>query len=283
MNYIWRKRVDRDWLGSRGKNLLIRFADVLAVIERPGYGRSLLEISCRTEAQASKLLWEFGGSVVKLKRGWLRRLESQTRSKPLVVGSRLVVVRTRQNAARLKRNHARALIIPAEAAFGTGEHATTAMCLRMLEEVTRSLSSGWTALDAGTGSGILAIAASCLGAGHVLAIESDPLACTTARRNAGANKAQNIEISNGDVLKLKRTTKFHIILANLFSEVVIQALPIWSRHLRSGGHLIISGILRTQETAVVDALRRQKLEPQKVRRRGKWIALHSQQPKQKES
>ena len=131
-------------------------------------------------------------------------------------------------------------------------------------------------LDAGTGSGILAIAGSYFGAGRVLAIDNDPLACATAKRNARANGVRNIEFSTGDILKQKLTGKFDIITANLFSEILIEALPIWSRHLAPGGHLILSGILRSQERAVVRALRRHSLCVLEIRRRGKWIALLAQ-------
>lgn len=158
-------------------------------------------------------------------------------------------------------------------AFGTGEHATTAMCLRLLEQITRQFQPGWTMLDAGTGSGILAIAGRYFGARRVLAIDNDPLACTAAKRNARVNGVGKIEFSTGDILKQKLTGKFEIITANLFSEIVIAALPIWSRLLAPGGQLILSGILRSQETTVGRALRRHGFTTSEIRRRGKWIAL----------
>lgn len=234
----------------------------------------MLEISCRTETQARELLREFGGRVEKLPRDWLQRFAKQTQGKPLRIGSRLVILRTPETeAAPVQPNQACALVIPAEAAFGTGEHATTAMCLRLLEQTTRQFQPGWTMLDAGTGSGILAIAGSYLGAGRVLAIDNDPLACAIAKRNARANAVRKIEFSTGDILKQKLPGKFEIITANLFSEIAIAALPIWSRLLAPGGHLILSGILRSQETTVVRALRQHGFTASEIRRRGKWTAL----------
>jgi ribosomal protein L11 methyltransferase len=147
------------------------------------------------------------------------------------------------------------------------------MCLRLLERLTRRLAPGWRMLDAGAGSGILALAGICFGAGKVCAIDNDPLACTTAMRNARANRLRNIEFATGDILKQKLTGRFDIITANLFSEIVIEALPVWSRHLAAGGHLILSGILRSQESDVVRALHRHSLAIAEIRRRGKWIAL----------
>ena len=246
-----------------------RFGDALALVERPGSERTLLEISCRTKKHATDLIWEFGGSVEKLRPDWLQHFAKQDRTKPLRIGSRLVVLSAPagQNVAT------RTLVIPAEAAFGTGHHATTAMCLRLLERVTRRLAPSWIMLDAGTGSGILAIAGDYFGAERVLAVDHDPLACATAKRNARANGAQNVEIRTGDILKQKLTGKYDVITANLFSEILIAALPKCSRRLRRGGQMILSGILRAQERAVVTALRRNGLTVQEIRRKGKWIAL----------
>lgn len=283
--HLWRKRVGTRWWRLRCENLTERFRNSLAVIERPGTERVTLEISCETERDARELVREFGGSIERLRRDWLQDFARRARAKPLRIGSRLVILRApeKEAAAAAQANHARPLVIPAEAAFGTGEHATTALCLRLLERITRQFQPGWTMLDAGTGSGILAIAGSYFGARRVLAIDSDPLACATAKRNARANRVRNIEFSTSDILRQKLTGKFEIITANLFSEILIEALPIWSRHLAPGAHLILSGILRSQESAVVRALRRHSFTASEIRRRGKWIALLAQPREQKGS
>jgi len=267
--YIWRKRVGARWLQVRSEEFIRRFGAALALIERPGSERVLLEISCRTMKRAQELVDEFGGNAERLERGWLEHWTRETADKPLHIGPRLTIL----NTPAQQSVSTRALIIPAEAAFGTGHHATTAMCLRLLERMTRHLAPGWRMLDAGTGSGILALAGSCFGAGQVFAIDNDPLACTTAMRNARANRIGNIEFATGDILNKKLTGKFEIITANLFSEIVIEALPVWSRHLAADGHLILSGILRSQESAVTRALRRHSFAVSEIRRRGKWIAF----------
>ena len=205
----------------------------------------------------------------KLEPDWLQQYAKQARGKPLRIGSRLVILGERPQRTIPERT----LVIPAEAAFGTGQHATTAMCLRFLEQTTRHFPPGWTMLDAGTGSGILAMAGSYFGASRVLAIDNDPLACATAKRNARANRAHEIEFSTGDILRQRITGNFDVITANLFSEILIEALPAFSRHLTPGGHLILSGVLRNQEVTVVRALRRNGFTIPEVRRRGKWIAL----------
>jgi ribosomal protein L11 methyltransferase len=275
--YIWRKIVDTRWLRSQSEDLAQRFDTRLALVERPGRKRASLEIACPTREQAQELLRELGGTFVRLRRDWFQHFARKAQGKPLRIGSRLVILRSPPEAGtRSQRNSAcRSMIIPAETAFGTGDHATTAMCLRLLERITRRFQPGWTMLDAGTGSGILAIAGRYFGARRVLAIDSDPLACKAAKRNARANGARSIEFSTGDVLTCKLTEKFDVITANLFSEVLIDALPIWSQHLAPGGNLILSGILWSQQRAVRHSLRRHGLAAAEVRRRGKWVAICS--------
>ncbi|MDP9098841.1 MAG: 50S ribosomal protein L11 methyltransferase [Verrucomicrobiota bacterium] len=248
---------------------MCRFGPGLAIIEQPGKARTLIEVSCGTRNEALQIHHELGGTIEKLRADWLLQLAKQNHSKPLRIGSHLIVSRTRVPAL----SGARTIVIPAGAAFGTGEHATTAMCLRMLERITRKRIAGWSMLDAGTGSGILAIAGSCLGANRITAIENDPLACGVARRNAETNRIHNIKFRTGDVLKERFSGRFDIITANLYSEILIAALPVWMRSVADDGRLILSGILRSQERAVITALGGNGFAVHESRRRGKWIAL----------
>jgi ribosomal protein L11 methyltransferase len=267
--YIWRKRVTTDWLGERSEDLVRRFGNALAITEQPGRARVLVEVSCGTRREAVRLRHELRGTIEKLRADWLEQFANRNCGKPLRIGSRLIVSRTRTPKAKA----ARTIVIPAEAAFGTGEHATTAMCLRMLERITRKRISSWSMLDAGTGSGILAIAGSCFGANRIIAIDNDPLACAVAKRNAAANRVHNIEFRTGDVLTQKFPGRFDMITANLYSEILIAALPVWKRSLAGDGYLILSGILRSQDPTVVAALHRNSFEVHESRRHGKWIAL----------
>jgi len=198
--YIWRKQAAGVWLRKQSAQIFDRFGSAVAIVERPGKTRTILEVSCTTKTKALELQREFGGIIEKLRGDWLEQFVKRSQVKPLRIASRQIV-------------------IPAEAAFGTGEHATTAMCLRMLERVTRKWREDWTMLDAGTGSGILAIAGSCLCAKRIVAIDNDPLACLIATRNARVNRAGNIEFQTGDVLKQKIEGQFDVITANLFSEI----------------------------------------------------------------
>ena len=161
------------------------------------------------------------------------------------------------------------IIIPASLAFGTGEHATTAMSLRFLEQLTRRWNPGWSLADLGTGSGILALAAKCLGAGRVIGIDNDPAAISVAKSNARLNKIRGASFQLGDVHKWNPAQQTDVITANLYSDLLIEILP----KLRGGGWLILSGILRSQQDELVRALQRNHLDVISMKHRGKWVAI----------
>ena len=272
--HIWRKTVTPAWLRNHRDLLLNQFGQSLAIVERPDRKRASIEISCRAAKQAETLLRGFGGTVVKLPPNWLQQFNKHSISAPLRIGSRLLVLRSKRPAnTPSSQSGVRSIVIPAEAAFGTGEHATTAMCLRFLERITRSFVPDWRMLDAGTGSGILAIAGSCFGASQVIAIDSDPIACRTAKRNAYANGIRNVQVFACDVLGKNLSGRYDVITANIFSEVIIEALPRWARQTTAGGYLILSGILRSQEKEVLRALEGSDFRTLQIHRRGKWVAL----------
>jgi ribosomal protein L11 methyltransferase len=172
--------------------------------------------------------------------------------------------------SRLSRHKGRShIIIPASLAFGTGEHATTAMSLRFLEQLTRCWSSGWSLADLGTGSGILALAAKCFGAGRVIGIDNDPAAISVARSNARLNKIRGAAFRLRDVRKWNPAEENEVITANLYSDLLIEILP----KLRGDAWLILSGILRSQQDELVRALQRNKLNVIRMKQRGKWIGI----------
>ena len=272
-NCIWRKSATSGWLAQHGVRLNQTTRGNYAVIERPNARRLQIEAFCETVAEARDLAASFGGSVEPLSSGWQARYFSANNSKPLRIGSRLTVVAAEEDAAKVDSS-ARALIIPASAAFGTGEHATTAMSLRMLERISRRLPPEWRMLDAGTGSGILALAGRCFGAGEIVAIDNDPLAISVAKQNALANKIRGVTFVVDDVNAGLRG-KFDVIAANLYSELLVSLFPKWRQRLAAEGQLILSGVLRRQEREVSDGLTANGFAIEEVRRRGKWIALLS--------
>jgi ribosomal protein L11 methyltransferase len=268
--YLWRKRAELHWVEAHEDLLQARAFSQLVIVRRPGRKRLELEIACRSQRDSSALLKEFGGRIEALSRKWLERF-ARADSKPIKIGKRLIISNVGGTlVSRLSRHKGRShIIIPASLAFGTGEHATTAMSLRFLEQQTRRRNPGWSLADLGTGSGILALAAKCLGAGRVIAIDNDPAAISVAKSNARLNKIRGASFQLGDVHKWSRAQKTDVITANLYSDLLIEILP----KLRGGAWLILSGILRGQQDELVHALRRNHLDVICVKHRGKWIAI----------
>jgi ribosomal protein L11 methyltransferase len=172
-------------------------------------------------------------------------------------------------SGRLDASQPLLLVIPVSAAFGTGEHATTAMSLRLIERLTRNWKDGWSLADLGTGTGILALAAKLLGAGRATGIDIDPKAISIAKANACLNKIDNVDFRLADLRKWKPTDAKDIVAANLYSELLIEILP----KLKRSHWLILSGVLRRQENKLLRDLRRNNIEIVTVKRRGKWIAV----------
>lgn len=146
-------------------------------------------------------------------------------------------------------------------AFGTAEHPTTRGCLRLLDAV---VASGQRVADIGSGSGILAVAAALLGAGEVLALESDPWAVDAARANVVRNGvAQRVAVEERlvDLPLLGTLGTFDGILANIERGIVVPLLPGLVKALRPGGWLILSGIPRSEAHLVEEEARRAGLLP----------------------
>jgi ribosomal protein L11 methyltransferase len=272
--YLWRKVAAPPWLNAHEARLQTRSRGQLAIIAKPGAKRLQAEVACGSRAQAQHLLRDFGGRIEKLPRNWVRRFARQARIEPLKIGKRLVVVSSRSCGVRPARcagalGKAPLLVIPTGPAFGTGNHPTTAMSLRLLEQITRGWKPGWSLVDLGTGSGILALAAKRFGAKRVLAVDLDPTAISTAKTNARLNKIDKVDFQLGDVRRWKPARKIGIVTANLFSEILIRIMP----KLKRSNWLILSGVLRAQEKEFLRTLRRSKIDIVHVRRRGKWVAV----------
>ena len=268
--YLWRKSAELQWFKAHEDLLQDRAHGQLVVIRKPGRKRLEMEIACRSQSASSALLNEFGGRVDALPRNWLKRF-ARAESKPIKVGKRLLVSSVGGSlASRLSRHTRRShIVIPASLAFGTGEHATTATSLRLLEQLTRCWNPGWSLADLGSGSGILALAGKCFGAGQVIGIDNDPAAISVAKSNARLNKIRGTAFQLGDVLKWNPTQKNDVITANLYIDLLIEILP----KLRGAGWLILSGILRSQREELLSALQRNHLEVISSKQRGKWIAI----------
>ncbi len=262
--FLWRKNAAARWVDAHEPVIAERTSSGYAVIVRPGWKLVIVEAPFRSRSAAEVLQQEFGGTIGRIRSASVWQPPTH---KPIRVGSRLVVV------AEERASEPNALVVPAGAAFGTGAHATTAMSLRMLEQVTRRRTPGWSMFDAGTGTAVFALAARRFGAERTVAIDFDAVAIRTARENARRNSIRGVKFKVADVLQTSIDGTFDVITANLFSELLIAALRIFRGAIAPDGHAILSGVLRNQERDVARALRRCDFDIMTVRRRGKWIAM----------
>src|SRR5512132_4378899 len=220
--YLWRRTAEIRWLKAHEDLLQAHAHGQLVIVRRPERKRLELEIVCRSRSDSSALLKEFGGRIEALPRNWLERF-ARGDAKPIKIGKRLVVSSVGGTlVSRLSRHKGRFhIIIPASLAFGTGEHATTEMSLRFLEQLTRCWNPGWSLADLGTGSGVLALAAKRFGAGQVIGIDNDPAAISMAKSNARLNKIRGASFQLGDVHKWNPAQKTDVITANLYGDLII--------------------------------------------------------------
>ncbi|HTD75626.1 MAG TPA: 50S ribosomal protein L11 methyltransferase [Steroidobacteraceae bacterium] len=125
-------------------------------------------------------------------------------------------------------------------AFGTGTHPTTALCLQILDSMALA---GKTLIDYGCGSGILGLAALKLGAAHVTAVDLDPQALLSTRDNANRNAvASRITVQDTEA----SLPSAHCVIANILAGPLIELVPKLTLACESGGHLLLSGLLKTQ-------------------------------------
>ena len=158
------------------------------------------------------------------------------------------------------------LTIDPENAFGSGDHETTRLVLRVLDQ---RVSGGERVLDVGCGSGVLSIAALRLGAESAVAIDIDEDAVVVARRNAALNGvAQGIQVSTWPLTEIDGD--YDIVLANIETRVLVQMPEDLQARLAPAGVLVLSGILRGERDALLAAYAPMELEA--CLEEGEWCA-----------
>lgn len=173
--------------------------------------------------------------------------------KPRRVGKLFWVTPPWLTAPKFRRRQA--ITIEPGLAFGTGTHATTRGCMEFLEQAADLLRGrGFTALDVGTGAGILAIALVKLGAKSVWAIDNDPVALQVARENLTNNSAADkVHLSDTPLNRIKK--RFTLIVANLTAETIFDLTAALERRVSAHGFLILSGILQRKADALLRRFR----------------------------
>ena len=200
--------------------------------------------------------------------------------RPLAVGEKLwIVPEWERDSAELPAGAVRLLMNPG-LTFGTGSHASTQLCLEGIQEVLKPDS---LVLDLGCGSGILAVAALCLGARHATGVDIDPKAVDVAYENAALNGIgrDRLTVRAGDVISDRALAeelgraRYDLVLANIVADVIIPLSAWVPRLLAEGGLFLCSGVIDSRAEEVAAALAKNGLEVTCRREKNGWVALEA--------
>jgi ribosomal protein L11 methyltransferase len=201
------------------------------------------------------LVPECGGRILSLEpvtiRNWVQ--EAEALWSPLRIGD-LHIIPVLDSGERGEPETPHPLYINPGTGFGTGHHPTTHMVLELLQsDAVRALKHPLTALDLGTGSGILALAASALYESTVDAIEIDPLAIENGEKNLALNPeaGKRVCLIEGDLSAARGP--YPLILANIYAEVLCELEPGFARLAAPEGKLLVSGIMAHLKDSVLAA------------------------------
>ena len=209
--------------------------------------------------------------------GWLARTEASFPEQ--FIGRRFVVRGTHLPPAPAPAGRI-VLTLDAGLAFGSGEHGSTRGCLRALEAVAHRRPR--RVLDLGTGSGVLAMAASRLLHRRVLATDIEPWSVRVAAENAAANfVASRVRCIRADGWRTRRTREggpYDLVLANILAGPLAGMASDLAANLAPGGRAVLAGLLRSQIRRVLAAHRRQGLVLSRVLLEGDWATLVLRKP-----
>ncbi|NNE69030.1 MAG: 50S ribosomal protein L11 methyltransferase [Rhodothermales bacterium] len=162
------------------------------------------------------------------------------------------------------------LCIEPKMSFGTAHHETTRLILSILDGLVEP---GSSVLDAGTGTGVLALAARKLGADRIVGFDIDPWSQENALENLARNQEGGISIRAGGIETVKDEPPFDLVIANINRAVLLEMLPDLVRLCAPGGRVVLSGILRPDEAQMREALAREECTCLEVIVEGEWIAV----------
>jgi len=196
---------------------------------------------------------------------------------PELVGNHLLILPCWINLNK-KFKDKKIIKIDPGAAFGTGSHPSTYLCLEKMENI---LFSDKKILDIGSGSGILSVAARLRGAKEVCAVDNDYLAINSTKSNFQLNfgnlKNLNSYLGSFDEVFLKNQFKqFDFVLCNILAEVIKEMIPNIYNCLRNNGEVIFSGILNSQKDEIIKILNQNNLKLLDVSIRKDWACISAQ-------
>ena len=198
---------------------------------------------------------------------------------PELVGNHLLILPCWMNLNE-KFKDKKIIKIDPGAAFGTGSHPSTYLCLEKMENI---FFSDKKILDIGSGSGILSVAARLLGAKEVYAVDNDYLAINSTKSNFQLNfgNLNNLNTYLGsfnEVIFKNQLEQFDFVLCNILAEVIKGMIPNIYKCLRNNGEVIFSGILNSQKDEIIKILIKNDLKLLDVTTRKDWACISAQKP-----
>ena len=274
--WVWKKTISK----ANEELWQQQVGNIPGAVFSEGFHAERINIDVYSETEEEVLVLQacYGGKVEAVQTvDWVAATAPEN-TPPLIIRDKLVISACADAEAleelRAKYPERIILTFPAERAFGTGNHATTSTCLRMLCDEVKQRKEPWTLTDIGCGTGVLALAGLRLGAQSAISFDFDPIAVDVAQRNIERNGgADNLSLFQADVFEWapKDGEQADIVLANLFSAVLMKAFPRLLAAMKpEGSILIISGILNTQAEETLQAAQAVGLKVLKVVSRGKW-------------
>ena len=157
-------------------------------------------------------------------------------------------------------------------AFGTGDHATTSLCLTLMEDI---IEDHQKVIDVGTGSGILSIGAHLLGARSIKATDIDELSLKVATENIKLNDcSEDITVEKGDLLK-DENDQYDVVIANILAHIIDDMITDAYSHLNSDGYFIASGIIVEKKDEIINHLEAVGFQVQETLIEDGWVAILS--------
>jgi len=194
---------------------------------------------------------------------WVKKY--QENFKPIKFGDRLWVVPSWYSG--FKEKGSINLKLDPGMAFGSGSHETTYLCLEFLEKTELD---GLTILDYGCGSGILSIASLLFGAKRVIATDIDPQALISTKENSGNNNVvDKLDIVQPDSIP---NIKIDILIANIFSNILINYKDVFSDFVETGARILLSGIMINQLGVILDCYK-EVFSTINIEIRGDWCLI----------
>jgi ribosomal protein L11 methyltransferase len=160
------------------------------------------------------------------------------------------------------------IVITPKMSFGTGHHATTFMMIQRMREIDFA---GKTVFDFGTGTGVLAILAEKLGADKIIAVDNDDWSISNAAENIDKNQCRRVQLMKAD--NAIAAEKFHIILANINKNVIVDNFTVLAGNMETGATLLLSGLMKEDKADIWQLANQHNVRITKEISQGEWICL----------